>query len=444
VNVLLLLHPGTNSRNILRDAARGVERAGHRVVVCDLTGFWAACERDPARKPRLMSEETARLGAFIKTNAIDASLAMWANGLLSLMNVGTPEGPRSFFDHIGCPHILFWLDAPHWAHGGEFVPHCRTSLVRGPMLRHIINNRGTAEEMTRVLGFAGVHAVPYGVCEETFAPARGTPEEFDLVFAAGPGDPPPTPAALEELRSAEPDLDRVRREAADAALLGVADAAAPAGPDAPAVEAVLRELVRMQLANRDEPMLARLDRLREGGMSLGVKRLGGNPAAFVRGTMLVRSVERFERAFTLAYLARRFRVGIIGEGDFGAWEAPLTRLGHVPHEAQAAAYARGRLGLNVMRWQDDAGLNLKCFEITASGVACLTTRRSGLSDLFDDGSEVLSFSNPAEAAARARELLESPGRRMNLAAAGRARTLRDHTWARWASDVLATVRSTGA
>ncbi len=443
MNVLLLLHPGLTSRSILLDAGRGFERAGHRVLIRDMTGMWAAYERDAASKPRLMSGYSAELRAFIKAEGIGAAIGMWGNGLLSFMNSLRPGGPgeparaESFFDAIGCPHVLLWLDAPHWAHEGTFVQHCGTTIVRGSRLLHVINNDQTAREMTEVLGFTNVLARRYGVCEETFRPWPGEEKEFDLVFASGPGDPAPTAAAFGELGAEEPDMSLVRGEGARLALGGVGDLSSRAGAEAGAVEELLRALVAAQLADRDEPMMDRFARFAAGGMERAVRRVCAEPRLFVDATARVRSVERFERAFTLAYLARRFRVGLMGNGDYSAWECRAAPLGYAAHEEQSRGYARGRLGLNVMRWQDDAGLNLKCFEITASGAACLTTARRGLREVFDDSREVATFVSPAGAARAARELLESPERLGRIAEAGRARTLHDHTWTAWARDVVA-------
>lgn len=195
-------------------------------------------------------------------------------------------------------------------------------------------------------------------------------------------------------------------------------------------------LIEGQLRNRHEPMLDRLRRLGASGHADAAHRLMADSRLFVAATMQVRTVERFERAFTLSYLSRRFRVGLMGGGDYSAWHAPIVRIGSVPHEEPCRVYGRGAVGLNVMRWQDDYGLNLKPFEITASGAACLVSRRGGLSELFEDGREVIAFDSPGHASVLLRDLLESPERLATIAAAGYERTQRDHTWSRWASDLI--------
>jgi spore maturation protein CgeB len=154
-------------------------------------------------------------------------------------------------------------------------------------------------------------------------------------------------------------------------------------------------------------------------------------------------VERLERAFTITYLSRRFRCAVFGSGDYSAWGCTAHRFGELAYDDQAKAYARGRIGLNVGRWQDDQGLNLKPLEISASGCACLCAWRTGFDEMFADGKEAASFRTPAQAALTARELLESPSRLAAMADAGCARTRRDHTWSAWARDVLAALGGVG-
>jgi glycosyltransferase involved in cell wall biosynthesis len=441
VNILAFIQPGTNSRSIMLDCARGFEKAGHRLFLWELAPMWAAYQRHAAIRPQLQSELSSIVRAFIEANRIDLSIGMWANTLLSLQNTlvqgaGPETGPRilSFFDAIDHPHALLWLDAPHWAHAGDFAQHFGTSLIRQRRVHHIINNPATAREMTDILGFNNVVARRYGVNPDIFRP-YDLEKTFDIVFGSGPGDPPPTPAALAELESDDPDMNLVRR---DAAATVESEIDAIAGPR-DNLRGLLRMLIGMQLENRDEPMLDRLSRLRamEPALAPEVDALLKDPRLFVKATMAIRGVERFERAFTISYLSRRFHCAVFGTGNFSAWGCRAQVLGELAYEDQAKAYSRGRLGLNVGRWQDDAGMNLKPLEITASGAVCLCAWRNGFDDLFIEGEEAASFRTPRDAAERTREILDSPPRLLTVAAAGRARILRDHTWERWAGAITA-------
>ncbi len=441
MNILAFIQPGTNSRSILLDCARGFEGAGHRLFLWELAPMWAAYQRHAAMRVQMQGELSSIVRSFIEANRIDASIGMWANTLLSLQNTMVPgDGGvviQSFFDSIDHPHLLMWLDAPHWAHGNDFRQHLGTSLVRQRRVSHFINNAETAREMTEVLGFTNVHARSYGVNQHTFRPYPELEKGFDIVFGSGPGDPPPTALAMKELESDEPDMMAIRREAAERVVPGLVDIARSLPADGVACEGLFRALVKAQVENRDEPMLARLSRFAgDASLAPAVEAVRGDPRLFVKVTMAVRGVEQFERAFAVAYLSRRFNCAVFGSGDYSAWGCKTHRFGEVAYEDQAKVYSRGRIGLNVGRWQDDAGLNLKCFEITASGAACLCAKRGGFDEAFVDGREAVAFTSPADAARKARELLDDPARLAAVAGAGRARTLRDHTWDVWAKDMF--------
>src|SRR5262249_16224437 len=109
MNVLAFIQPGTNSRSIMQDCARGFERAGHRLLLWELAPMWNAYQRHAAMRPQLQGEFSALVRAFIDANKIDVSIGMWANTLLSLQNTLMPDaagGSRivSFFDAIDHPH----------------------------------------------------------------------------------------------------------------------------------------------------------------------------------------------------------------------------------------------------------------------------------------------------------------------------------------------------
>lgn len=85
---------------------------------------------------------------------------------------------------------------------------------------------------------------------------------------------------------------------------------------------------------------------------------------------------------------------------------------------------------------DCIGLNLKPYEITASGACLLCDRRPGFDEVFEEGVEAVGFADPAEARRRAGELIADPARARRIAEAGRARTLRDHTWTSAAPELV--------
>jgi hypothetical protein len=77
----------------------------------------------------------------------------------------------------------------------------------------------------------------------------------------------------------------------------------------------------------------------------------------------------------------------------------------------------------------DYAVNMRMYETTGTGAALVTEAKSNLSDLFEPGVEVLAYTGVDDAAEQAAALLGDPERLDRVAAAGNARTLRDHTYA---------------
>ena len=426
MNVLFLLHAGTNSRDIFRGMIRGFRDAGHTAIVWELAPMLQMINgSDPRSRPPTQAALTRMVKAHIDANEIDLCLCMWANGLLSVTN-GTKDGrPASFYEIAGVPLLMWWLDAPHWCQRDALAPLYNTPLLGSDKIISLINIAATADEMRRIMGFANVIDRPYGIDPNLYTPHPGERTSYDIVFAAGPGDPEPTPAMLRELESDDPDTDAIRRDQADRLRPRLAGLVRdPVLADA---------MIDSQLEDRHRPVLERLEAIEttlDGEPAQALRDLLRAPARFADATMALRTVENWERAFITAYLSQRFGCALMGSGGFPGWPIRAERLGEVPEADMPRVYARSRLALNVMRWQDDAGLNVKPFEITASGAACLCARRSGLGSLWLPGVEIADFEGPHEAVRVARELIADDARRVALAEAGLARTRSEHTWAR--------------
>jgi hypothetical protein len=439
VRILQLAHPGTNSRDIFLDTESGFREAGHEVIRWELEPMLAlASSQHPPEVRTLFARGAGEMvRRLIEANRVDLTVGLWANGLFGMgVSPDTGSGPRSFFNQVNVPHAMFWLDAPHWAHNGQIRQHFGSPLFREPQLINIINNPGTAREMTEVLGFGRTLAEPYGVNTEVFRPATGVACAHDVVVNVGPGDPAPTETMLRELGSDDPDLDAIRRDLAPGAIESMRRQAAEAGLTDPAIGALVEAWVESQLDEPGRPLLDRLGAIAaDGEMAGALEQVRACPALFVGMGESARTIDRFRRAFTVTWLSRRLDVAVFGPDALAGWPHGATMLGAMDYRAMSGAYAKGRLAINVMRWQDDVGLNIKPLEITASGVACLCERRSGLDGLFEVGEEIDAFDSPADLLAKARALLADTDRRTAMASAGLARTRRDHTWARWAASV---------
>ncbi|MCA9300828.1 MAG: glycosyltransferase family 1 protein, partial [Phycisphaerales bacterium] len=226
--------------------------------------------------------------------------------------------------------------------------------------------------------------------------------------------PKPTSVMRRELDNDDPDVGAIRISALERVHRRI-DRICERSGIGNAPRYIAHELAATQRDDWTTPLLDRLRLIDTEGV------LVSDPTMFCRLTGAVRSMEQWVRPFTVAWLSRRCRVASFGQGTLEGWEADVTALGHV--ESQGEAYRLGRAGLNVMRGQDDEGLNLKPLEIASSGRACLCARRVGMEAIFDDD-EIIAFDRLPEALDGLRRLEDDP----SIAQRAMARIHRDWTW----------------
>jgi spore maturation protein CgeB len=92
--------------------------------------------------------------------------------------------------------------------------------------------------------------------------------------------------------------------------------------------------------------------------------------------------------------------------------------------------ARSRIALN--RHGEIAGHyanNMRLYEATGVGALLVTEARSNLAELFEPDREVVAYKNEDDLIERIRHYLAHDDERRRIAAAGQARTLREHTYA---------------
>ncbi|GEM_PF-928859 len=104
---------------------------------------------------------------------------------------------------------------------------------------------------------------------------------------------------------------------------------------------------------------------------------------------------------------------------------------HITDDEKVEMYSRARINLGI----GGTGISerMTCikgrdFEVPAAGGLYLTTYNPELTLLYDIGKEILCYLNEIDCVELVRHYLERPKEREAVAAAGRARCLRDHTW----------------
>lgn len=113
-------------------------------------------------------------------------------------------------------------------------------------------------------------------------------------------------------------------------------------------------------------------------------------------------------------------------------DLPALRSVHtgvtVTRETKARVFRSARVVLNNLHPAEFAGVNCRVFEAAGSGAAIVTESREGLSDLFHEGSELLTFGTFDELVEKCNFLLNdrAAGAAMGDAAASRAHA--DHTY----------------
>jgi spore maturation protein CgeB len=183
-------------------------------------------------------------------------------------------------------------------------------------------------------------------------------------------------------------------------------------------------------------------RFRQGGASAEWLPLAFEPAIRRSMAELERDIAvSFVGSFSDRYADRAEIVAALaGAAPLQTWTADVHRLplrSPIRKTIQGQAFgkdmyrlmARSRVTVNthgIVAGNEAA--NLRLFEATGMGALLVTDARTNLGELFDVGAEVVAYENPHEAGELVRYYLDHPKDAQAVAAAGQARTLREHTW----------------
>lgn len=136
----------------------------------------------------------------------------------------------------------------------------------------------------------------------------------------------------------------------------------------------------------------------------------------------------------LEYLARSTPIEFFGYGAGSlSRSSPIVARHHgeVWGLDMYRALARSRVTLNRhINVAENYANNMRLYEATGVGALLITDQKDNLGELFEVGKEVVAYSSPEEAAELIRYYIAHPVEASEIARAGQARTLREHTYQR--------------
>jgi spore maturation protein CgeB len=116
---------------------------------------------------------------------------------------------------------------------------------------------------------------------------------------------------------------------------------------------------------------------------------------------------------------------------------------YVTGREKILAYRAAAIVLNSLHPAEVWGVNARTFEVAAAGGFQIVDARPGLGQLFDEGSEIVSFSDVKDLKNKIDYYLREPELRQDLAEAGRKRARQDHTYRMRVEMMLKTIGCAG-
>lgn len=126
-------------------------------------------------------------------------------------------------------------------------------------------------------------------------------------------------------------------------------------------------------------------------------------------------------------------VACFGPGAESGWR--MWRRRRIPPATAAAIYGRHRFALNMLQYPNTIhGVNLRAYEIAASGGLGTYPETPDLGHAFEPGEEVIAYRDPQDLLAQINEL--SPEKAVGMTVRSKKRVLATHRYAHRASELL--------
>jgi hypothetical protein len=185
------------------------------------------------------------------------------------------------------------------------------------------------------------------------------------------------------------------------------------------------------------------------GLDAEVNRLAFEPAVLDRVTPAERDVpvsfvgsvtpEHGARMALLEHLAAATDIAVWGRLDGVPEASPIRRRWRGAAWGDDMYRVLGRSRITINQHIDFAAghaNNMRLYEATGMGALLVTDWKEDLATMFDPGRDVVAYRSPQECADLVRHYLAHEDERRRIAAAGQARTLRDHTYRQRAAELV--------
>jgi len=197
-----------------------------------------------------------------------------------------------------------------------------------------------------------------------------------------------------------------------------------------------------------------VDWFRRRGVRAELNRLGFEPGLLDKlGAPPRRDVPvSFVGSFSPEHADRiRLLETVASRVDLRLWGSGIERLPansplHACYQGEAwgrdmyEALRRSRITLNShINLSEGFANNMRLYEATGVGTTLVTDRKCNLGEIFVPETEVATYGSHEECVARIEELLADPRRCSGIAAAGQARTLRDHNYFNRTGEILSLI-----
>lgn len=153
------------------------------------------------------------------------------------------------------------------------------------------------------------------------------------------------------------------------------------------------------------------------------------------------SAHHAERIRLLEYLAARTNLNVWGMGiEEVSEQSPIrgSYRGQAWGREMFAIFRRSQIVINQhIGIAGSFANNMRLYEATGCGAALVTDRKANLHELFELGSEVVDYADPAECLRRIEELLSEPVRCAEIGSNGQARTCSGHTYVQRTAELKA-------